>query len=238
LLEREREKKGWTQLEAEKDLNNLAHFKWYCHLGSRVKCFAYEICTKFYCWQFQFENYKLKAQLQTRVHVFNKLVLHGTCYMPHTHTHTHTWHNLTSQSSGRQQQNPIWAAFATDTGTSNTSNSNGNRGTGRDPTELPQNPKNGIRMPLKCGSSDVGIDRTTGAQDRTTGCLCFRLPSKPIIFSCYICISKKSNGTNPNSTKDEQIQKYDQPASLESMSVSLSLSLSLCLCAVCVRVVC
>lgn len=69
----------------------------------------------------------------------------------------------------------------------------------------PQKPQNSIRKPLECGNSNAGFapvwpDWTTGPQDVHV----FGYTAKPIIFSCYICISKKSNGTNPNfSTKDE-----------------------------------
>jgi len=153
-----------------------------------------------------------------------------------THKYTHT-RGITSHRSQVEDNNriqfelplpltPALATHATST-TLATATTTATEAQAETQRSCHKTPKNSIRMPLKCGSSDVGTDRTTG-------CPCFRLPSKPIIFSCYICISKKSNGTNPNSTKDEQILKYDQPASLEScLCLCLCVWFVVCECGVC-----
>lgn len=107
------------------------------------------------------------------------------------------------QPSGRQQQQPIWAAFATDIGRGT------GRGTGRVACRALKAPKQhskAVRMwQLKCRLCKPlawpALVWTAGPQDVHV----FGYTAKPIIFSCYICISKKSNGTNPNScTKDKQ----------------------------------
>lgn len=123
--------------------------------------------------------------------------------MPHTHTHTrrkratdaHTWQGLAPQPSGRPTLGTECSSLRAERH--------------RTWHVEPQKPQNSIRKPLECGNSNAGFAPIglTGLRAWTTGpqdVHVFGYTAKPIIFSCYICISKKSNGTNPNSsTKDE-----------------------------------
>lgn len=118
------------------------------------------------------------------------------------HTHTHTRGTATMWKTTTATNLSSLCHRTQDTG----------RGTGRGTGRVePQKPQNSIRKPLECGNSNAGFALVwpglawpvlawSGPQDVHV----FGYTAKPIIFSCYICISKKSNGTNPNScTKDK-----------------------------------